>query len=62
VETLRDAFENEMERSESHIRDAIAPYSQFVRTESARTDQALDEMKDAKIKIEQLRSEIGNWN
>lgn len=61
VDSLRTEFEKEISGSLQHIQEAIAPYTRFVRAETARTEQVLGEMKAARLEISQLRSEIDGW-
>ena len=61
ISTLRTAFEKEMHRSVARINEAIAPYSRFVRAEAAQTEEMLEELKSARMEIDQLRTEISNW-
>lgn len=61
VSTLWSAFEKEMTRSVERIEEAIAPYSRFVRAEADQTGVVLEKLKSAKMKIDQLQSEISNW-
>ena len=61
ISTLRGAFTKEMQRSVARIEEAIAPYSRFVRGETERVGQILDEMSAAKIEIEDLSRIIEGW-
>jgi len=61
VDTLRAEFEKEMARGLKRIEEAIAPYSRFVRAESERAENALTELGEAKLEIEQLRLEVESW-
>ncbi len=61
VSTLSEEFEKEMGRSLKNIDEAIEPYSRFVRTETARSEEALEELGEAKREIEELRTEINSW-
>ena len=58
-ETMRRQFESELERSIERIREAIAPYTRFVRTEHARMTDAVGVMEEVGREIEALRVEIG---
>jgi len=51
-------FKKEMRLSVARIKEAIAPYSRFVRAETARADQVLGNLGEAKVTIEGLRSEL----
>ncbi len=48
---LRSQFEREMERSLGRLREAIAPYTRFVRSES-------DHLEDARARLEALRERL----
>ena len=61
VGVLRQEFEKEMAHSLTRIEEAIAPYSRFVRAETARADEVMAEMKAAKLAIEELRTTIEGW-
>ena len=61
VGSLKAEFEQEMVRSNERIDEAIAPYTRFVRAESARTDKMHDELKQANLEIDQLRAVVEGW-
>ena len=61
VGSLKAEFEQEMVRSNERIDEAIAPYTRFVRAESARTDKMHDELKQANLEIDQLRATVEGW-
>lgn len=61
IGVLRKEFEKEMGRSMKRIEEAIAPYSRFVRAETAQADEVMSEMKSAKLEIEELRTTIEGW-
>ena len=61
VGSLKAEFEQEMVRSNERIDEAIAPYTRFVRAESARTDKMHDELKQANLAIDQLRAVVEGW-
>ncbi|MEA3325799.1 MAG: dynamin family protein [Chloroflexota bacterium] len=61
VSALSTEFKKEMRISVARIEEAIAPYSRFVRAETTRADQVLEDLGEAKVTIEGLRSEIDGW-
>jgi len=61
ISTLQAAFTKEMARSVERIEEAIAPYSRFVRAEATQAEEILNELKSARMEIDQLRTEISNW-
>ncbi len=61
VGSLKGEFEKEIDLSLKRIEEAIAPYTRFVRSESAHTGTILDELKAAQLTISQLRSQIESW-
>lgn len=61
VGSLKAEFEQEMVRSNERIDEAIAPYTRFVRAESARTDKMHEELKQANLEIDQLRAVVEGW-
>ena len=61
LSVLRKEFDKEMGRSITRIQEAIAPYSRFVRAETARADEVISEMKSAKMELEELRTTIEGW-
>ena len=58
VSALSTEFKKEMRLSVARIEEAIAPYSRFVRAETARADQVLGDLGEVKVEIEGLRSEL----
>jgi small GTP-binding protein len=58
-EVMRRQFETELDRSTERIREAIAPYTRFVRTEYARMTEAQAELDAIIRETEALRAEIG---
>ncbi len=58
-ETMRRQFESELERSIERIREAIAPYTRFVRTEHSRMTEAQESLGQIEQEVEALRAEIG---
>src|SRR5215210_6032106 len=58
-EVVRRQFDTEIERSVEKMREAIAPYTRFVRTEHARMTEARSTLSDITSEAEALRDEIG---
>ena len=54
-------FEKEIERSLQRMSEAIEPYTRFVRAETSRSDQVQQELKTARLELENLRLIIANW-
>jgi hypothetical protein len=59
VEVTREQFEHELARSTERVRDAIAPYTRFVRTQSEHLEQMRTELTDVDNDLRALRHEIG---
>ncbi len=55
---LRDEFERELERSLQRIRDALAPYDRFVRTERQRTEAFARSLADELSMVAALRERV----
>ena len=58
-EVLRRQFETELDRSVERMREAISPYTRFVRTEHARMSEARSTLSEITAEAEALRAEIG---
>ena len=58
-EVVRRQFEAELNRSVERMREAITPYTRFVRTEHARMVKARSELAEVTAETEALRAEIG---
>jgi small GTP-binding protein len=58
-EVVRRQFETELNRSVERMREAIAPYTRFVRTEHARMTEARSNLAEITGETESLRAEIG---
>lgn len=58
VTALRDEFQRELDRSIQRIRDAIAPYQRFVRTERERTDAFLTSLRTELDRLAELRERV----
>ena len=61
IQQLRTEFEKEIERSLQRMSEAIEPYTRFVRAETSRSDQVQQELKTARLELENLRSIIASW-
>jgi small GTP-binding protein len=55
---LREEFRSELERSLQRIRDALAPYNRFVRTERDRTDTFLNSLRSELTNLAELRQRV----
>jgi small GTP-binding protein len=58
-EVVRRQFDAELNRSVERMREAIAPYTRFVRTEHARMTEARSALAEITGEAESLRAEIG---
>ncbi len=56
--SLRTQFEHEMERGILNIRDAIAPYSRFVRAEQTKLDEVQSKLSDTNTGLEALKFHV----
>jgi small GTP-binding protein len=57
--SLRTQFEREMERGMSNIKDAIAPYSRFVRSEQSKLEDVQAKLSDTNTGLEALKFQVG---
>jgi small GTP-binding protein len=57
--SLRTQFEREMERGMSNIKDAIAPYSRFVRSEQNKLEEVQAKLSDTNTGLEALKFQVG---
>jgi hypothetical protein len=57
-EVVRRQFDSELNRSIERMRDAIAPYTRFVRTEHARMTKADSNLSEIDREVETLKGEI----
>lgn len=57
-EVVRRQFDSELARSVERMREAIAPYTRFVRTEHARMTEARASLKEISSEVESLKREI----
>ena len=55
---LRDEFQRELERSIQRIRDALAPYDRFVRSERERTDAFVTSLRGELDQVGALRTRV----
>src|SRR5918992_1813967 len=58
AEVVRRQFDVELNRSIERMRDAIAPYTRFVRTEHARMTEASSNLSEIDREVEALKGEI----
>ncbi len=58
TQSLRTQFEHEMERGILNIKDAIAPYSRFVRAEQAKLEQVQSKLVETKNTLEKLKVQV----
>lgn len=59
VDAMTEQFEVELGRSVGRIRDAIAPYTRFVRTEQERIAALQDNLGDVRNSLRTLRHRVG---
>ncbi|MDQ3913495.1 MAG: hypothetical protein M3305_17325, partial [Actinomycetota bacterium] len=57
-EVVRRQFDTELNRSVERMRDAIAPYTRFVRTEHARMSEASKQLTSLSKEVDALKDEI----
>jgi hypothetical protein len=57
--SLRTQFEHEMERGILNIKDAIAPYSRFVRSEQGKLEEVQSKLTETKTGLESLKVHVG---
>jgi ABC-type anion transport system duplicated permease subunit len=57
--SLRTQFEHEMERGMLNIKDAIAPYSRFVRSEQGKLEEVQTKLDETKNGLESLKVQVG---
>jgi hypothetical protein len=55
---VRRQFETELSRSVEGMREAIAPYTRFVRTEHARMSRAGEDLAGIDDEVQALKGEI----
>jgi len=59
IQSLRVQFEQEMERGMHNIKDAIAPYSRFVRSEQSKLEEVQSKLAETKTGLESLKVKVG---
>jgi small GTP-binding protein len=59
IQSLRVQFEQEMERGMHNIKDAIAPYSRFVRSEQSKLEEVQSNLAETKTGLERLKVKVG---
>jgi hypothetical protein len=58
VTAMSDEFQRELERSTQRIRDALAPYNRFVRSERDSTQRFHSSMQELLAEVERLRGRL----
>ncbi|MSP12395.1 MAG: GTP-binding protein [Chloroflexi bacterium] len=58
AQSLRGQFVTEMDRSMERIREAVAPYTRFVRSQNERISQIEESMREIEERLRDLRSRI----
>ena len=58
MSALQDEFRRELERSVQRIRDALAPYTRFVRAEREHTEHLASELRAALDELNRLRARV----
>jgi len=58
MRSLTEQFDHEIERSLLRIGEAIAPYSRFVRAESAKLEEGIDKLEEGRKEIQGLVARI----
>ena len=59
ISVMRDQFEHELERSVARIKDAIAPYTRFVRSSKDKLDGIETDLTGIDDDLRTLRHQIG---
>jgi len=59
LHSLRTQFEKEMERGMANIKDAIAPYTRFVRSEQSKLEEVQSKLADTHTGLEALKFQVG---
>jgi len=59
MKSMTEAFERELDRSVQRLREAIAPYTRFVRAEQQKLDRVEDDLAQISGELGQIRSQIG---
>jgi len=55
---LTQAFEKEAARSQGQIREAVAPYSRFVRAESGKFNAAVEQLGSIARELDRLKGSV----
>ena len=58
LQALTQAFEKEATRSQGQIREAVAPYSRFVRAESGKFKDALEQLESIARELDRLKGSV----
>lgn len=58
LHSLRTQFEKEMERGMANIKDAIAPYTRFVRSEQSKLEEVQAKLSDTNTGLEALKLQV----
>ncbi len=58
VQSLRAQFEREIQRSIDNIKEAIGPYSRFVRAEGSKLEGTRQALDDFQVNLGRLRGRI----
>jgi small GTP-binding protein len=61
MEALTGQFDRELTRSLQRIREAVGPYTRFVRAEGERLQAARQDLQRLRDGLDRLRQEIGRW-
>lgn len=62
IQTLRNQFEKEINRSIERIQEAIAPYTRFIRAEREKMQEMEGKYKQLKLEINQLKGKLESKN
>jgi hypothetical protein len=58
ISSLRTQFEREIQRSLSNIKEAIGPYSRFVRAEGGNLEETNDALERFQLELGRMRGKI----
>ena len=61
VDSLMEEFGKEIDHSQKRIEEAIAPYTRFIRSETAHTEKLQQELKAALLEVDRVRAMINAW-
>ena len=59
LHTMQQQFDSELDKMIGRIREAIAPYTRFIRTQREHLTQVQGELSDIDVELGRIRSEIG---